>query len=63
MINLVQLVAFDYDVRQGTAPGKEEGTYIKEKLARLYVEVAKRQWPLSWPQMDEQLMQLYRSGV
>ncbi|KAG0040175.1 Exportin-5 [Podila clonocystis] len=44
---------------EGTLPILEEQMFIKEKVARLYVEVAKRQWPGEWDDMDLFLKQMY----
>lgn len=37
--------------------------FIKEKVARLYVEVAKRQWPGEWDDMDLFLKQMFFKDV
>lgn len=37
--------------------------FIKEKVARLYVEVAKRQWPGEWDDMDMLLKQMFFKDV
>ncbi|KAF9335290.1 hypothetical protein BG006_000430 [Podila minutissima] len=44
---------------EGTLPILEEQMFIKEKVARLYVEVAKRQWPGEWDDMDLLLKQMF----
>ncbi|KAF9202451.1 hypothetical protein BGZ49_007397 [Haplosporangium sp. Z 27] len=44
---------------EGSLPLLTEQTFIKEKVARLFVEVAKREWPGSWDEMDVFLRQLY----
>ncbi|KAF9931292.1 hypothetical protein BGZ67_005404 [Mortierella alpina] len=36
-----------------------EQAFIKEKIARLFVEVVKREWPGTWDDMDVFLRQLY----
>ncbi|KAG0348126.1 hypothetical protein BG004_006029 [Podila humilis] len=43
----------------GTLPILEEQMFIKEKVARLFVEVAKRQWPGEWDDMDLVLKQMF----
>ncbi|KAF9397476.1 hypothetical protein BGX21_008841 [Mortierella sp. AD011] len=43
----------------GSQPLLTEQTFIKEKVARLFVEVAKREWPGCWDDMDAFLRQLY----
>ncbi|KAG0332619.1 hypothetical protein BG000_009869 [Podila horticola] len=44
---------------EGTLSILEEQMFIKEKVARLYVEVAKRQWPGEWDDMDLFLKQMF----
>ncbi|TPX64131.1 hypothetical protein SpCBS45565_g06113 [Spizellomyces sp. 'palustris'] len=46
-------------VTNGTHEIFVERTYIKEKVSRLFVEVAKRMWPIQWPHMDILLRELY----
>ncbi|KAF8977892.1 hypothetical protein BGZ46_007041 [Entomortierella lignicola] len=48
---------------EGSLPLLTEQTFIKEKVARLFVEVAKREWPGSWDDMDVFLRQLYFKDV
>ncbi|KAG0305227.1 hypothetical protein BGZ98_004452 [Dissophora globulifera] len=52
-LNAISLAA------EGTRPMLEEQAFIKEKIARLFVEVAKREWPGAWDDMDVCLRQLY----
>jgi len=40
-----------------------ERTFIKEKIADLTVQLAKRAWPQLWPDMVPTLMQLANMGV
>lgn len=40
-----------------------ERTFIKEKIADLTVQLAKRAWPQLWPDMVPTLMQLANVGV
>ncbi|KAF9584427.1 Exportin-5, partial [Lunasporangiospora selenospora] len=48
-------------VSEGIFPLMEERNFIKEKVARLFVEVAKREWPGVWDGMDAFLReQFYR---
>ncbi|KAF9183378.1 hypothetical protein BGZ50_004265 [Haplosporangium sp. Z 11] len=44
---------------EGTLPILTEQSFIKEKVARLFVEVAKREWPGAWDDMDVFLRQLF----
>ncbi|KAF9406444.1 hypothetical protein BGZ94_003109, partial [Podila epigama] len=44
---------------EGTRPILEEQMFIKEKVAMLFVEVAKRQWPGEWDDMDFYLQQMF----
>ncbi|KAJ3168665.1 hypothetical protein HDU88_001558 [Geranomyces variabilis] len=46
-------------VQNGTGDMFEEPVFIKEKVARLFVEVAKRMWPLGWTDMDFILRRMY----
>ncbi|RHZ75814.1 hypothetical protein Glove_209g120 [Diversispora epigaea] len=39
-----------------------EKLYIKEKLAKLFADIAKREWPNNWPGMNLLLKNLYDSG-
>ncbi|KAG0261639.1 hypothetical protein BG011_000813 [Mortierella polycephala] len=52
-LNVMSLAA------EGTLPILTEQSFIKEKVARLFVEVAKREWPGSWDDMDVFLRQLF----
>lgn len=40
-----------------------ERSFIKEKIADLTVQLAKRAWPQLWPDMIPALMQLVAAGV
>ena len=40
-----------------------EKTFIKEKIADLAVQLAKRAWPQLWPDMISTLIQLASLGV
>ncbi|TPX62346.1 hypothetical protein PhCBS80983_g00487 [Powellomyces hirtus] len=46
-------------MQTGTADILSEKSYIKEKLAKLFVEVAKRMWPMQWTDMDVLLRRMY----
>ncbi len=48
---------------QGSLPMLIEQSFIKEKIARLFVEVVKREWPGTWDDMDQFLRQLYFKDV
>ncbi|EFE42128.1 hypothetical protein TRV_03128 [Trichophyton verrucosum HKI 0517] len=39
----------------------QDPSYIRNKVASLWVELAKRTWGLEWPQMDESLMHLWNA--
>ena len=41
----------------------EDAPYIRNKIALLWVEVAKRSWAVEWMNMDENLVQLWDSGI
>ncbi|KAI8816980.1 armadillo-type protein [Fimicolochytrium jonesii] len=49
-------------VRDGTMDMDVEKTFVKEKVARLFDEIAKRMWPLNWMDMDVLLRQLYEQS-
>ena len=38
---------------------KSDAAYIRNKIAQLWVEVAKRSWALDWMDMDERLVELW----
>ncbi|KAG0227464.1 Exportin-5 [Actinomortierella wolfii] len=46
---------------KGVRPSHVEQGFIKEKVARVFVELAKRQWPGEWDNMDVILRQMYFS--
>ncbi|CAO3574799.1 unnamed protein product [Mortierella alpina] len=52
-LNVMSLAA------EGSLPMLTEQAFIKEKIARLFVEVVKREWPGTWDDMDAFLRQLY----
>ncbi|KAF9960404.1 hypothetical protein BGZ72_007062 [Mortierella alpina] len=52
-LNVMSLAA------EGSLPMLTEQAFIKEKIARLFVEVVKREWPGTWDDMDVFLRQLY----
>ncbi|GBF62964.1 hypothetical protein TMEN_5574 [Trichophyton mentagrophytes] len=39
----------------------QDPSYIRNKVASLWVELAKRTWGLEWPRMDESLVQLWNA--
>eukprot|EP00127_Corallochytrium_limacisporum_P004883 Clim_evm27s191 gene=Clim_evmTU27s191 len=39
-----------------------EAVYVKEKMAQLVVEIAKREWPQQWPYLFGDLMKIAESG-
>ncbi|RUP51649.1 armadillo-type protein [Jimgerdemannia flammicorona] len=49
-------------VSKGINDGMVEERYIKTKIAHIFVEVAKREWPGLWEDMDHLLQELYASG-
>jgi len=40
-----------------------EQTHIKAAVARIVVEIAKRDWPQEWPSMIADLNNIYAQGV
>ncbi|KAF9133584.1 hypothetical protein BGW39_009437 [Mortierella sp. 14UC] len=44
---------------EGILPMMTEKSFIKEKVASLFVEVAKREWPGAWDDMDVFLRQMF----
>lgn len=55
-----QLTSFFY---QGTNSILEEETYIKDGLAKIVVEMVKREWPQQWPSFMNELHELCKQGV
>ncbi|KAK9762432.1 karyopherin [Basidiobolus ranarum] len=51
--NIVSLIL------EGTHDILTERKFIKEKVASIFVEIAKRTWPSKWPQMDMLLRDMY----
>ncbi|KAI9204326.1 armadillo-type protein [Polychytrium aggregatum] len=49
-------------VKAGTKGIEFEKNFIKEKIVRIFVEIAKRQWPWEWPDMDLLIQELYRDS-
>ncbi|KCV73210.1 hypothetical protein H696_00752 [Fonticula alba] len=49
-------------MRSGTAPLLEEPAYIREKLVQCAADLARRQWPQSWPDLFPQLEELFALG-
>jgi exportin-5 len=47
----------------GTHDLLAEKTYVKEKLASIVVEVAKREWPQHWTDMMDNLLRIAGMGV
>ncbi|OQR95927.1 exportin-5, partial [Thraustotheca clavata] len=41
---------------------QDEPSYIKEKIVRVLADIAKRQFPQRWPDLLDQLMQLWQLG-
>jgi hypothetical protein len=48
---------------QGTLGILEEEFHIKDAVARITVELAKREWPQLWPSLQEDLYKLCQMGV
>ena len=42
---------------------QDDPSYIRNKIAELWVEIAKRSWVLDWMNMDELLVRLWESSV
>ncbi|KAF2018354.1 ARM repeat-containing protein [Aaosphaeria arxii CBS 175.79] len=42
---------------------EEDPVYLRNKVAQLWTEVAKRSWAAEWMNMDEQLVELWRSSL
>jgi exportin-5 len=49
------------ELAQNTA--EDDPVYIRNKVAQLWIEVAKRSWGAEWMNMDEQLVQLWQSTL
>ncbi len=50
-------------VKQGTKDLLEEQPFIKEKVATIIVEIAKRDWPQQWADLLNTLVQISLIGV
>ena len=53
----------DWVVNLATRTASEDPPYITNKVAELWVEIAKRSWGLGWMDMDELLLQLWEGSV
>jgi exportin-5 len=49
------------ELAQNTA--EEDPIYLRNKIAQLWTEVAKRSWGAEWMNMDEQLVELWRNSL
>lgn len=50
-------------IGQGTYGILEEETYVKDGLAKIVVEMVKREWPQQWPSFMNELHELCKHGV
>lgn len=50
-----------WNLAQGTAP--EDPPFITNKIAEIWVELAKQSWALDWANMDELLVQLWSGSI
>lgn len=53
----------DWVLRLSEYLSAEDPLYIRNKIAEIWVEVAKRSWVLEWINMDENLAQLWNGSV
>lgn len=53
----------EWIVKLAQSVTKEDALFIRNKIAQLWVEVAKRSWALDWLDMDELLVQLWDGSV
>ncbi|KAF9972197.1 hypothetical protein BGZ73_004716 [Actinomortierella ambigua] len=58
----IRAAVMDLATKGVQSPHIEQG-FIKEKVARVFVELAKRQWPGEWDDMDVVLRQMYFSDA
>ncbi|GBC05152.1 hypothetical protein RclHR1_06060010 [Rhizophagus clarus] len=49
-------------VERGTLDILTEQSFIKEKVAKLFAEIAKKEWPSRWNDMDDLLQRLYNES-
>ncbi|KAF2470325.1 ARM repeat-containing protein [Lindgomyces ingoldianus] len=64
----------DFTVQQGEAVrnyvvdlaqnvAEEDPVYLRNKIAQLWTEIAKRSWAAEWMNMDQQLVELWRTSL
>lgn len=57
------MIFFNSTYIQGTLDILTEQSFIKEKVAKLFAEIAKKEWPSRWNDMDKLLHRLYSESV
>lgn len=63
IFDLVETILLNISCFQGTLGILEEEFHIKDAVARITVELAKREWPQLWPSLQEDLFKLCQMGV
>lgn len=65
IFDLVETILLPVNIScfQGTLGILEEEFHIKDAVARITVELAKREWPQLWPSLQEDLFKLCQMGV
>ncbi|KAF2500371.1 ARM repeat-containing protein [Lophium mytilinum] len=53
----------DYVIQLAQAISEEDPVYLRNKVAQLWTEVAKRSWGAEWMDMDERLVGLWQSSL
>ena len=48
---------------QCTSSLLDESAYIKDAIAKLTVEIMKREWPQNWPDVIQSLSEISQKGV
>lgn len=57
------MIFFNSTYIQGTLDILTEQSFIKEKVAKLFAEIAKKEWPSRWNDMDKLFQRLYSESV
>ena len=61
--NQQQVAIRDWILRLAQEIDKGDPLYIRNKIAQLWVEIAKRSWALDWMDMDERLVRLWSAST
>ena len=53
----------DWTVKLAQSVSEQDPLFIRNKIAQLWVEIAKRSWALEWMNMDELLVQIWSGSI